>query len=78
MAAKVFRVTGSYRTIHHEQNFAKECVAKDAAAAREHIYSLFGSKHGVPRRLMTLTKVDEVALDQVKDAVVRHEAEMKA
>lgn len=77
MPSKVFRVTGSYRTIHHEQPFSKEVVAKDPATAREYVLSLFGSKHGVPRRLMKLGKVDEVPFEKIEDAVVRHEAEMK-
>jgi len=78
MAKKVFRVTGSYRAIHHEQSFSKEVVAADNDAAREYILSLFGSKHGVPRRLIQVTDVREVPADQVEDAVVRFAAGLKA
>lgn len=74
MAKKVFRVTGSYRTVHHDQPFSKEVVAADAKGAKEFILSLFGSRHGVPRRLIKVTDCKEVAPDQVEDAVVRHTA----
>ena len=78
MPHKVFRVTGSFRTTHHEQPFSKELVAPDAAKAKELAFSLFGSKHGVPRRLMKITDVTEVSLDKVEDPVVRHAAGLKA
>lgn len=74
MTKKVFRVTGNFRAMHHVQSFSKEVVAADAAAAKEHILSLFGSKHGVPRRLMKIEKAQEVPADQVEDAVVRFAA----
>jgi ribosomal protein L20A (L18A) len=77
MAQKVYRVTGSYRTVHHDQPFSKEVVAKDEKAAKEHFFSLFGSRHGVPRRLIKFTACKEVAPDQVEDAVVRHTAGLK-
>lgn len=78
MPKKVFRVTGNYRAIHHVQPFSKEVVADSDAAAKEHMLSLIGSKHGVPRRLITVEEVREVPADQVEDAVVRHSAGLNA
>lgn len=78
MAKKVFRVTGSFRTAHHEQPFSKEVVADSEAKAKETMLSLIGSKHGVPRRLVTVAKVHEVPADQVEDAVVRFAAGLQA
>lgn len=72
--AKVFRVTGTFHTGHHDQSFSKEIVADKDARARELILSLLGSKHAVPRRLIKITDVKEVPADQIEDAVVRHKA----
>lgn len=78
MSKKVFRVTGSFRAAHHDQPFSKEVVADTEAAAREYMLSLIGSKHGAPRRLISVTKVEPVAADQVADPVVRHAAGLAA
>lgn len=72
--AKVFRVSGTFRTGHHDQPFSKELVASDDKAARELMLSLLGSKHAVPRRLIKIHDCKEVAPDQVESAVVRHQA----
>lgn len=72
--AKVFRVTGTFYTGHHDQNFSKEIVAESDARARELMLSLIGSKHAVPRRLIKITVVKEVASGEIEDAVVRHMA----
>jgi ribosomal protein L20A (L18A) len=72
--AKVFRVTGSFRTGYHDQPFSKELVAADEKAARELMMSLLGSKHAAPRRLIKIKDCREVAADQVESAVIRHQA----
>jgi ribosomal protein L20A (L18A) len=72
--AKVFRVTGTFQTGHHNQPFSKEIVAESDARARELMLSLIGSKHGAPRRLIKIASIAEVAPDQIEDAVVRHVA----
>ncbi|HEX9815738.1 MAG TPA: 50S ribosomal protein L18Ae [Candidatus Thermoplasmatota archaeon] len=72
--AKVFRVTGTFYTGHHEQNFSKEIVAESEDRARELMLSLIGSKHAVPRRLIKITAVKEVPATDIQDAVVRHMA----
>lgn len=72
--AKVFRVTGTFRTGHHDQNFSKEIVAESDARAKELMLSLIGSKHGSPRRLIKIESIKEVAPNEIQDAVVRHVA----
>lgn len=72
--ANVFRVSGSFRTGHHDQPFSKEIVAESEARARETMLSLIGSKHGVPRRLIRVDSVAAVKPDEIRDAVVRHQA----
>jgi len=72
--AKVFRVTGSFHTGHHDQPFSKEIVADSDKRARELMLSIIGSKHGAPRRLIAIKEIKEVPKDQVEDAVVRHKA----
>jgi ribosomal protein L20A (L18A) len=72
---KVFKIDGSFKMGHHEQRFSKEFPAATEKEAREMCLSIFGSKHGVPRRLITIKKVAEVALDDVADGVARHKAE---
>lgn len=71
---KVYRVTGTFQSGHHTQAFSKEFVAENPDHAKELVYANFGSKHAVPRRLMKLTKVEEVPADQIADPVVRHAA----
>lgn len=72
---KVFRVEGSFKMGHGQQVFAKEFAAASEDDARELCFSIFGSKHGVPRRLMRLNQITEVPLDDVIDPVVRSQAE---
>ena len=75
--AKVFRVTGTFYTGHHTQNFSKELVADSDERARELMLSLIGSKHAVPRRLIKITVIKEVPSSEIEDAVVRHIAGLK-
>jgi ribosomal protein L20A (L18A) len=72
--AKVFRVSGTFRTGHHDQPFSKEVVADTDAKAREFMMSLIGSKHAAPRRLIRIQNVKEVPAAEIESAVVRHQA----
>lgn len=72
--AKVFRVSGTFRALHHDQTFNKEIVADNDSRAREIMLSLIGSKHGVPRRLIKIGDVKEIPADQIESAAVRHQA----
>lgn len=72
--AKVFRVSGTYKTLHHVQGFNIEIVADSEPRARELVLSLIGSKHGVPRRLIKVLGVKDVPADQIESAAIRHQA----
>lgn len=74
MPKKVFRLTGTFQTGHHTQDFSKEFVADSEARARELLLAILGSKHAVPRRLVKVANVVQVAPDQIEDPVVRHTA----
>lgn len=69
---KAFRVSGRFRMGRDWQAYSKELAAADEAAAREKLLSLFGSRHGVPRKYITIAKVEEVPKDQVEDQAVRY------
>jgi ribosomal protein L20A (L18A) len=71
----VYRIDGSFKMGHRQQVFSKEFAAASEDAARELCFSIFGSKHGVPRRLMNINGITEVPLADVVDAVVRSQAE---
>lgn len=75
---KPYRVEGHFRMGRVETPFTVETVAKDEADARERVLSTIGSRHGVNRRLVHVTKVTALAPDQVTDAVVQHRLAKKA
>ncbi len=75
---KAFRISGRFRMGRAWQPFSKELAAADEPAAREKLFSLLGSQHGVPRKYVSITTVVEVPSDQVESHAVRHELEVGA
>ena len=73
---KAFRASGRFRMGRNWQPFSKEIAAADEPAAREKVLSIFGSQHGVPRKYVTITKVEEVPIDQLEDHAVRYAVEV--
>jgi large subunit ribosomal protein LX len=71
MAMKAFRVSGKFQMGYKEMAFVKEFALTDRAKAEDRLYAELGSKHGVPRRLIAIEKVEEIPLDQVQDGSVR-------
>ncbi|MGQ0535723.1 MAG: 50S ribosomal protein L18Ae [Methanobacteriota archaeon] len=69
---KPFRVTGHVPMGREEHKFAIEVVASDERAAREQVLSNLGSRHHVPRRLITVEATQALAADEVSDPAVRH------
>jgi large subunit ribosomal protein LX len=59
------------------QTYSKELAAADEAAAREKLFSLLGSQHGVARKYVTIAKVEEVPKDQIEDHAVRYAMEAR-
>ena len=54
------------------QRFSKEVAASDPDHAVDLVMSDLGSKHGLRRRAIHVTQVEELAAEQVKDPVTRH------
>src|SRR2546430_15578798 len=72
---KAFRISGRFRMGRSWQPFSKELAAQDEAGAREKLFSILGSQHGVPRKYVSITGVEEVPKDQVENHAVKYTIE---
>jgi large subunit ribosomal protein LX len=72
---KAFRISGRFRMAREWTPFSKEVAAKDDAAAREKVFSLLGSHHGVARKYIAIAKVEPVPKDEILDPAVRYALE---
>jgi large subunit ribosomal protein LX len=68
---KVFRVIGKIRKPNFQTDFRKEVRALKPEDAVEKVYMLLGSKHRVRRFQMTISKVEELAPNEIKDNLVK-------
>ena len=68
---KVFRVTGEIRKPNLQTPFRKEVLAAKPEHAVEKVYAEIGSKHRVKRYHMKITKVEEVALGEIEDPILK-------
>jgi large subunit ribosomal protein LX len=68
---KVFRVIGEIRKPNFETEFRKEVRALNPEDAVEKVYMELGSKHRVRRFQMTISKVEELAPEEIEDVLVR-------
>ena len=68
---KVFRVSGKINKPNLQTEFSKEIRAIKPEDAVEQVYTLIGSKHRVRRFQMSITKVEEIGLDEVEDLIIR-------
>jgi large subunit ribosomal protein LX len=68
---KVFRVSGKIRKPNFQTEFRKEVRALKPEDAIEKVYMLLGSKHRVKRFQMTISKVEEIKLEEIKDIIVK-------
>ena len=57
---KAFRAVGTFRSGVKNQPFTMDVVAEDEDGAMEYIYSNFGSRHGVKRRFVIVSSMDEI------------------
>ena len=57
---KMYRVSGTFKMGPSWAHFASEVASDTPAKARERIYSDYGSRHHVGRRLIKIEKVEEV------------------
>ena len=68
---KVFRVIGKIRKPNFQTEFRKEVRALKPEDAVEKVYMLLGSKHRVKRFQMTISKVEEIAPEEIEDFIVK-------
>jgi large subunit ribosomal protein LX len=68
---KVYRVSGKINKPNLKTEFSKEIRAIKPEDAVEQVYTLIGSKHRVRRFQMSITKVEEIGLDEVEDLIIR-------
>ena len=57
---KAFRAVGTFRSGVKNQPFTMDVVAEDEDGAMEYIYSNFGSRHGVKRRVVIVSSMNEI------------------
>jgi large subunit ribosomal protein LX len=55
----MFIVEGKFKAGIQWEKFSKEIEAENAKNAQEKVYSTFGSKHRIERRLITIESVKE-------------------
>jgi large subunit ribosomal protein LX len=68
---KVFRVIGKIRKPNFQTEFRKEVRALKPEDAVEKVYMLIGSKHRVKRFQMSISKVEELAPNEIKDILLK-------
>ena len=68
---KVFRVVGKIRKPNFQTEFRKEVRALKPEDAVEKVYMLLGSKHRVKRFQIKISKVEEIAPEEIEDILVK-------
>jgi large subunit ribosomal protein LX len=68
---KVFRVIGKIRKPNFQTDFRKEVRALKPEDAVEKVYMLLGSKHRVKRFQVKISKVEEIALEDIEDNIMK-------
>ena len=68
---KVFRVTGEINKPKLKTAFAKEVVVDKPEHAVEKVYAEIGSKHRVKRFQITISKVEEVPLEEIENPILK-------
>jgi len=68
---KVFRVIGKIKKPNFRTEFRKEVRALKPEDAVEKVYMLLGSKHRVKRFQMKISKVEEIAPDEIENIIMK-------
>ena len=71
MITKIFRIKGSFVLGSETQVFTKELRAINEEDIYEKIYSIFGSKHRIKRNQIKIDSIEEIAVDDVEDPIVK-------
>jgi large subunit ribosomal protein LX len=70
---KGFRITGTFADVRQgQQPFCVEVAAENEDAAKEQIVSTLGSRHKLKRWQINITKIEELAPEDVQDHVVKY------
>ena len=56
---KNFVVKGTFKAGHDWEKFTKNVESQNEKNAREKVYSIFGSKHGIKRFMINIDEVKE-------------------
>ena len=67
---KAYRAIGSFRARKRQQDFSHDLVALNEDDARHRIYSNFGSRHGVPRRFVSIDSLEEISPSESNAPIV--------
>ncbi len=70
-AQKIFKVTGNFKKGKSLQKFTKEIIVDNKQLAEEYVYSIMGSKHRLKRKEITIDKIEEIAIDDVTDTIIK-------
>lgn len=68
---KVFRVMGEIQKPNLKTPFRKEVIAVKPEHAVEKVYTELGSRHRVKRLHIKISKVEEVAPQDIEDPLIR-------
>ncbi len=68
---KVFKVTGEINKPKLKTPFIKEILAEKSEHAVERAYSEIGSKHRVKRCHMKISKVEEIAPEEIENPILK-------
>ena len=68
---KVFRVTGEINKPNLKTPFTKEVLAAKSDHAVEKVYAEIGSKHRVKRFQLKISNVEEIAIDEIKNPIIK-------
>ncbi len=72
MKKKAYRVVGKFYMKNKWQPFTKEIISSSKPKAKEKIFSLMGSKHGVKRRVIEIEEIEEVSPEEVENPIVKY------
>ena len=72
MSKQAYRIDGDFQMGRVRQTFSIEMIGADEAAARQALLADMGSRHGVPRRLVTIKTVKALKAGDITDPIVRH------
>ena len=69
---KAFKVSGTFLMGRDMQPFTKEVAAENKDEAKELVYSIMGSKHGVKRFRIEIKDIKPLKPEEVTDPVITH------